>query len=172
MLWQTLSPPANFQFGLQLYCHHQQRSVNEIRLVKMTDNLQYLHKSFILLNFHVTRLISTIWMGIYKSSECKICQMPNSTMDEEHPLHCTELNMDQQVLKNTIKIYCNATAMMRKLIHLCHSSDSGVGGSSTTTTTNNRLISIVHAVLYTDLRISFSVQDTAAFIINIITQNN
>ena len=58
-LWQTFSPLANFQFGLQLYCHHQHRSINEIRLVKMTGNLQYLHKSFTLVNFHVTRLIST-----------------------------------------------------------------------------------------------------------------
>jgi hypothetical protein len=57
--WQTLSPLANFQFGLQLYCHRQHRSVNEIRLVKMTDNLQYLRKSFTLVNFRVTRLIST-----------------------------------------------------------------------------------------------------------------
>jgi hypothetical protein len=39
--------------------------------------------------------------------------MPNSTMDEEHPLYCLKLDTDQQVLKNTIKLYWDARAMMR-----------------------------------------------------------
>jgi hypothetical protein len=38
--------------------------------------------------------------------------MPNSTMDKEHLLHCPSLDTDQQVLKNTIKLYWDATAMM------------------------------------------------------------
>jgi len=42
--------------------------------------------------------------GIYESSECTICQMPNSTTDEECVLHCPKLDTDQQVLKNTIKL--------------------------------------------------------------------
>jgi hypothetical protein len=52
-------------------------------------------------------------ISIYESSECTICQMPNSTMDEEHLLHCPNLDTDQQVLENTIKLYRNARAMMR-----------------------------------------------------------
>jgi hypothetical protein len=31
--------------------------------------------------------------------------MSNSTIDEEHLLHCPKLDTDQQVLKNTIKLY-------------------------------------------------------------------
>ena len=48
--------------------------------------------------------------GIYESIDCTICQMPNSTMDEEHLLYCSKLDTDQQVLKNT-KLYWDATAM-------------------------------------------------------------
>jgi len=51
--------------------------------------------------------------GIYESSECIICQMPDSTMDMEQLLHCPNLDTDQQVLKNTIKLYWDATAMLR-----------------------------------------------------------
>jgi ribonuclease HI len=51
-------------------------------------------------------------IGIYESSESTFCQMPNSTMDEEHLLYCPKLDTDQQMLKNT-KLYCDATAMMR-----------------------------------------------------------
>ena len=51
--------------------------------------------------------------GIYETSKCIICQMPNSTMDKEHLLHCPNLDTDQQVLKNTIELYWDATAMMR-----------------------------------------------------------
>jgi hypothetical protein len=40
-------------------------------------------------------------IGIYESSECTISQIPNSTMDKEHLLHCPKLDTDQQVLKNT-----------------------------------------------------------------------
>jgi len=29
--------------------------------------------------------------------------MPNSTMDEEHLLHCPKLNANQQMFRNTIK---------------------------------------------------------------------
>jgi len=39
--------------------------------------------------------------------------MPNSTTDEEHLIRCPKLNTDQQVLKNTIKLYWDAIAMMR-----------------------------------------------------------
>ena len=49
-------------------------------------------------------------IGIYESSECTICQMPYSTMDEEHLLYCPKLNTDQQVLKNT-KLYWDATVI-------------------------------------------------------------
>jgi hypothetical protein len=52
-------------------------------------------------------------IGIYESTECTICQLPNSTIDKEHLLHCPSLDTDQQVLKNTIKLYWDATAMMR-----------------------------------------------------------
>jgi len=34
-------------------------------------------------------------------------------MDEEHLLHCPKLEMDQQVLKNTIKLYWDTRTMMR-----------------------------------------------------------
>jgi hypothetical protein len=40
-------------------------------------------------------------------------KMPNSTTNEEHLLYRPELNTDQQVLKNTIKPYWDATAMMK-----------------------------------------------------------
>jgi len=43
-------------------------------------------------------------IGIYESSECTICRRPNSTTDEEHLLQCPNLNTDQQVLENTIKL--------------------------------------------------------------------
>jgi len=51
--------------------------------------------------------------GIHESSECTIYQMPNSTMDEEHLLHCSKRNTDKHVLKNTIKLQWDARAMMR-----------------------------------------------------------
>ena len=51
--------------------------------------------------------------GICESSECAIYQMPNSTMDEKHPLHCPKPDSDQQELNNTIKLYWDATAMMK-----------------------------------------------------------
>jgi len=38
--------------------------------------------------------------------------MPNSTMDKEHLLYCLKLETMQQMLKNTIKLYWNAKAMM------------------------------------------------------------
>jgi hypothetical protein len=50
-------------------------------------------------------------IGLYESSECIICQIPNSTMDEELLLYCPKLK--RQVLKNTIKLYWDARAMMR-----------------------------------------------------------
>jgi hypothetical protein len=37
----------------------------------------------------------------------------NSTMDEEHLLHCPNLETNQQVLKNIIKLYWDARAMMQ-----------------------------------------------------------
>jgi hypothetical protein len=37
--------------------------------------------------------------------------MPNSTMDEEHLVHCPKLDTDQQVIKNTIKLYWDAEAI-------------------------------------------------------------
>ena len=51
--------------------------------------------------------------GICESSECTICQKPNSTTDEEHLLHWPKLDTNQQVLKNTIKLYWDARVMMR-----------------------------------------------------------
>jgi hypothetical protein len=51
--------------------------------------------------------------GTYESSECTICQLPNSTVDKEHLLYCLKLDTMQQVLKNTIKLYWNARAKMR-----------------------------------------------------------
>jgi len=39
--------------------------------------------------------------------------MPNFTMDEEHQLRCPKLETDQQVLKNTIKLYWYTRVMMR-----------------------------------------------------------
>jgi len=38
--------------------------------------------------------------------------MPNSTTDKKHLLHCPKLDTDQQVLKNTIKLYWDARAMI------------------------------------------------------------
>jgi hypothetical protein len=38
-------------------------------------------------------------------------------MDEEHLLHNPKLNTDQQMPKNTIKLYWDARAMMRQLLH-------------------------------------------------------
>jgi len=52
-------------------------------------------------------------IGIYESSECTVCQIPNSTMDEDRLLLCPKLDTDQQVLKNTIKLYWEARVMMR-----------------------------------------------------------
>ena len=54
--------------------------------------------------------------GIHESSEGTLCHMPNSITDEEHLLHCRKLDTDQQVLKNSIKLYWDATAMMRQLL--------------------------------------------------------
>jgi len=34
-------------------------------------------------------------IGIYESSQCTICQIPNSNMDEEHLLCCPTLDTDQ-----------------------------------------------------------------------------
>jgi hypothetical protein len=51
-------------------------------------------------------------IGIYESSECTFCQIPNSTMDEEHLLNCPKLGTDQQVLKNTITLSRDARAMV------------------------------------------------------------
>jgi hypothetical protein len=39
--------------------------------------------------------------------------MPTTTMDKEYLLYCPKLNIDQQALKNTIKLYWDATAMIR-----------------------------------------------------------
>jgi len=52
-------------------------------------------------------------IGIYESTECAICQMPNSTMEEKRLLYCPKLDTDQQVLKNSIKLYWDARVMMR-----------------------------------------------------------
>jgi len=38
---------------------------------------------------------------------------PNSTVDEEHLLRCPKLSTDQQLLKNTIKLYWDARMKMR-----------------------------------------------------------
>jgi len=57
-------------------------------------------------------------ISIYESSVCTICQMLNSTMHEEHLLHCPKLDTDQQVLKNTIKLYWDAQETTRKLHYL------------------------------------------------------
>jgi hypothetical protein len=51
--------------------------------------------------------------GIYRSSECTICQTPNSTTDKEQLLCCPNFDTDQQVLKNIIKLYWDSRAMMR-----------------------------------------------------------
>jgi hypothetical protein len=51
-------------------------------------------------------------IGIYESSECTICQTPNSVMDAEHLLHCPKFDTDQQVPNNIIKLYWDATAMI------------------------------------------------------------
>ena len=52
-------------------------------------------------------------IGTYESSDCTICRMPDTTMDEEHLLYCPELDTNQQVLKDTTKLYCVARAMLR-----------------------------------------------------------
>jgi hypothetical protein len=39
--------------------------------------------------------------------------MPNSSMDEEHLVLCPKLDANQQVFKNTIKLYKEAREMMR-----------------------------------------------------------
>jgi hypothetical protein len=39
--------------------------------------------------------------------------MPNSTTDEKQQLQRPKLDTDQQVLKNTIKLYWDARAKMR-----------------------------------------------------------
>jgi hypothetical protein len=43
-------------------------------------------------------------IGIYEFSDCTVCQMPNSSMDEEHLLFCPKLDTNQQAIKNTIKL--------------------------------------------------------------------
>jgi len=69
--------------------------------------------SFRLKTGHVCLAANLRKVGIYKSSECITCQMPNSTTNEEHLLHCPKLDTNQQVLKNTIKLYWDARVMMR-----------------------------------------------------------
>jgi hypothetical protein len=49
---------------------------------------------------------------MYEFSKCTVCQMPDSTTDEEHLLYSPKLDSDQQVLKNTIKLYWDVRAMM------------------------------------------------------------
>ena len=70
--------------------------------------------------------------GIYESSDYTICQMPNSTKDKEHLLHCLYLNTDQQVLKNTKEHH--------QTLRRCQSEDEITSPSSaigTTTTTGS-----------------------------------
>jgi len=43
--------------------------------------------------------------------------MLNSTVDEEHLFYCLKLDTDQLVLENAIKLYYDARAMMRQLLH-------------------------------------------------------
>jgi hypothetical protein len=52
-------------------------------------------------------------IGMYESSECTICQMPDSAIDKEHVVYCHKLDTMQQVLKKTIKLYWDARVMMR-----------------------------------------------------------
>jgi len=47
------------------------------------------------------------------SAQYAKCQTPNSTMDEDHLLHCPKLDTDQQVIKNTIILYWDCRAMMK-----------------------------------------------------------
>jgi len=68
-------------------------------------------------------------IGIYEY-ECILCQKPNSIMDMEHLLYCSKHDTDQQVLKNIIKLYWDATAMTT-------SPPSAIGTTTTTTTTEN-----------------------------------
>jgi hypothetical protein len=51
-------------------------------------------------------------IGIYESNKCTVCQMQNSTVDEEHLLFCPKLDTEQQVPKNTIKHYWDARVMI------------------------------------------------------------
>jgi len=43
-------------------------------------------------------------IGMYKSSECTICQLQKSSMDKEHLLYCLKLDTMQKVLKNIMKL--------------------------------------------------------------------
>ena len=52
-------------------------------------------------------------IGICEYSECTMCHMPNSTMDEEYLLRRPKLNTEHQMLKNTIKLYWDARVKMR-----------------------------------------------------------
>jgi len=51
-------------------------------------------------------------IDVYESSECTICHMLNSTMDEEQLLHCPKLDTNQQVLKNNIKLFWDSRVMI------------------------------------------------------------
>jgi hypothetical protein len=42
---------------------------------------------------------------------------PNSTVDEEHLVHCPKLDTNHQVLKNSIKLYWDARVKMTLLLH-------------------------------------------------------
>ena len=44
-----------------------------------------------------------------------LCHIPKNQyhLDEEHLLFCPKLNANQQVFKNTIKLYFDARAMIR-----------------------------------------------------------
>jgi len=66
--------------------------------------------------------------------------MPDCTMDEEYLLHCPKLNIDQQVLKTTIKLYWDARAMITF-------PPSAIG---TTTTAVLNLLSHVHPGIVTE----------------------
>jgi len=50
-----------------------------------------------------------------RKSDCTICQMPDSTVDEEYLLYCPIIDTNQQVLKNSIKLYWEARVMITSL---------------------------------------------------------
>lgn len=51
-------------------------------------------------------------MGIVLSAECTICRAQNSTMDEDHLLHCSGLNRTHQREGNLAKLYWEARQRM------------------------------------------------------------